>query len=269
MSIPFVKYSGSGNDFIIIDNRCNICADSLFPLSIRQLCHRHFGVGADGVILLENSIKNLDHFRMRIFNADGTEAEMCGNGIRCLAHFIRNLLNLNGVFTIETMLQHVRLDVNDNMVTVFMPLPTANRYHLSLVIEGKSRIFHFLNTGVPHVVHFVDDIEDETLMAWAPAIRFHSEFAPKGTNVNFAKIQSDGTVAMRTYERGVEGETLSCGTGTIAVAFTASQLYGVKSPVYVRTRSQELLQVIFDPQWDHVFLQGAVVNVFTGCIRLY
>lgn len=262
--ICFEKYSGCGNDFIVIDNRKNVFKPS--QDDIFRLCHRRFGIGADGVILLENSTSA--DYLMRIFNADGSEAEMCGNGIRCLARFIQNIEKVESAeWVIQTMHQCISLKVNHDLVSVMMPPVGLFRSHININIDGLSFLFHFIDTSVPHVVHFTDDIDNPNLMRCAPQIRFHSEFSPKGTNVNFAKILSDSSIAVRTYERGVEGETLACGTGAVAVALVAAKLYSMKEKVVIWPLSQEALTITFNDSFEDISMIGPANKIFEGTFR--
>lgn len=272
-SISFVKYSGCGNDFVIIDNRQH--ALSLSPHAIKQLCHRHHGIGADGLIFLESSQLPQTPYRMKIFNADGSEAEMCGNGLRCLAHYIRSLDGIS-VFYVETMLQHFKISFDGDLVALQMPSPALPTL-IELTIDSpclkekfKNLGLLFLNTGVPHVVLFVDDIEDHALISFAPKIRHHPHFHPAGTNVNFAKIINNQTVKIRTYERGVEGETLACGTGAVAVAIAASQAFQLEAPIHILTRSNDCLKVNFDlkdQSLTNLTMTGPAIKIFEGTIK--
>lgn len=237
---PFSKYSGCGNDFILIDNRLQ----RFFPdrACILRLCSRQGGIGADGLILLEPSRKA--DYRMRIFNADGGEAEMCGNGIRCLIAFIRELGGVSKHYRIETMHSLLQTAIQGEKISVEMPKPQDIRWSMQL----DAHSLHFLNTGVPHAVLFVDDLNDDKWMALAPSIRRHGAFGTAGTNVNFASLTPSGNVLVRTYERGVEGETLACGTGATATALAAAKCYRLPSPVRVLPRSNEPLEISFS--WE-------------------
>jgi diaminopimelate epimerase len=262
----FTKYSGCGNDFILIDNR-----EKIFPSEnstlICRLCHRSFGIGADGVILLENS--PLADFRMRIFNADSSEAEMCGNGVRCLLKFIQKLGFQKKSYLIEAMHQNVIASFSGDLVSVTMPRPKNEQWWLTLRVDSQPMMLHSIDTGVPHVVIFVDDIKANSLMAIAPKIRFHPYFAPKGTNVNFAATLPSGEIAVRTYERGVEQETLACGTGAVAVALAAVKIYGHTSPIKIHTQSQEILEITLTHPLHHPpILLGPVNFVYQGQIDL-
>lgn len=267
MNIPFSKYSGCGNDFILIDNRQKIF-EVHNPEDIARLCDRRLGIGADGVILLEHSFAA--DFRMRIYNADGSEAEMCGNGIRCIARFLHELSIPTDSFLIETMHQKVHVSLSENMVSVNMPNPTQLNYFKPIIVEESSFIVHHLDTGVPHSVLFVDNIEDESLMRIAPKIRYHSYFKPKGTNVNFALLTQSDEIIIRTYERGVEGETLACGTGAVAVAIVAAVVYNLKSPLSIRTRSKDILQISFvgtQPMPTNIVMKGPAIKIYQGTFK--
>ena len=202
----FAKYEGAGNDFILIDDRI-----PSFPVHdthlIQQLCHRKFGIGADGLILLQNSEKAA--FRMRIFNADGHEAESCGNGLRCLGRFLLDQNILFSTIAIETAARTVHLFLSEDQIGVEMGKAKDLRLHIST----ENGTIHFIDTGVPHVVQFVQNVDQLPIQALGAYFRHHKEFSPKGTNVNFVEKQSSNVFKVRTFERGVEGETLACGEG--------------------------------------------------------
>lgn len=256
----FSKYSGCGNDFILIDNRQRI-----FPYEdrslIAKLTHRRLGIGADGIILLETS--DSEDFAVRILNADGSEAEMCGNGIRCLGKFIKEL-NIDGnQFSIETLERVVSIEFNGENISVGMGSSKDEKWEIDL----DSMKIDYLNTGVPHAILFTDDLGSIDLTTLGPKVRHHKEFQPKGTNFNLAQLK-EGQMWMRTFERGVEGETLACGTGATAVALAASRKYGLKSPVKVHTRSGEILEITFDDQWSKIFLSGPAHLIFQGTFAI-
>lgn len=272
MPIPFTKYSGCGNDFIIIDNRQHNLSPS--KTATQRLCHRQNGIGADGLIFLETPQSSNASFRMRIFNADGSEAEMCGNGLRCLVQFIRSQENIPGEFNIQTMhqLMHVsRQSENDpDLVSVSLPCP-EELSSKKLFIDHEELNLHCLDTGVPHAILFVDDIEDKAHFTKAPAIRHHKEFQPKGTNVNFAKILPEQTIELRTYERGVEAETLACGTGAIAAALSAAHAFNIPAPIQIRTRSGDSLFINFKnkiPNLTDLVMTGPAIKIFDGLINV-
>lgn len=262
MILHFSKYSGCGNDFILVDNRNNNLADILNPKQISQMCQRRTSIGADGLIFLEQS--NSANFRMRIFNSDGSEAEMCGNGVRCLARFVKDLGLAQDCFTLQSMHQMMNISFVKELISVSVPPAKEMQLHLTLNIDHRNWILHHIDTGVPHVVHFVDDIENDAYLIIAPKIRFHSLF-PKGTNVNFAKINPNGSIQIRTYERGVEQETLACGTGSIATALIAKELYHLEGPIILNTRSGDSLRIDFD---EGITMTGPAVKVFEGSCQL-
>jgi diaminopimelate epimerase len=235
----FWKYSGAGNDFILLDDR-----EHTLPIDskqwIMQLCHRRLCIGADGLIILRRSSKA--DFQMRIFNADGGEASMCGNGLRCLANFLRELGEKKDLYTIETMYDKHTVSYRDDAVMTTMSLPKD----ISLQQEIYGYTTDILNTGVPHAVIFVDDVDAINLKTIGKKIRHHERFLPEGVNVDFAEICFNNKIKMRTYERGVEHETLACGTGAVAVAMAASYNKKIEFPVDIITRSQDILKVYKD-----------------------
>lgn len=276
MRWSFAKYVGCGNDFILFDNR-----KKLFPIQhtslIQRLCHRHYGIGADGVILVENSSQA--DFRMRIFNADGSEAEMCGNGIRCCAKFIETLrMDSDSVwgyasshYCIETMKRILHVSIQDRQVCVEMGHPFQVKWNMTLSFRDQSYVMHYLDTGVPHVVLFMDEIERIHLQDLGSFIRHHALFGPQGTNVNLAQRTENGLIKMRTYERGVEGETLACGTGATAVALAAAHLYQLNSPLAIETRSQEILTIEFclkEQAFSSITMTGPAHCLYQGEIDI-
>lgn len=265
--MQFSKYEGCGNDFLIFDNRKN--SSPVDRDQIKHLCNRKMGIGADGVILLGNSSRA--DFRMRIFNADGSEAEMCGNGIRCLFKFIQELGYSGESYLIETMEKDLRVSTQDGEVRVEMADPYDIRWNQHLSVGNKSYLVHSMNTGVPHAVIFSDSLQELDVSQLAPPIRHHASFQPKGTNVNFASVQPNGIVKLRTFERGVEAETLACGTGATAAAIIAARLYGLEQPVKVETASGKILKVQFaenNQQIHHITLAGPANFIFRGEITL-
>lgn len=268
MRFPFAKYAGCGNDFIIIDDRALQfpCGDKL---QIQKICQRKFGVGADGLILLQTG-GNAD-FRMRIFNSDGGEAEMCGNGIRCLMKFIAERVGPAQPCTIATLAGLVTMSIVDDKVVVELAPPAAMEWNLEIDLAKRYRV-HFLNTGVPHVVLFVDDhLASFDIAGVGRQFRQHPYFAPAGTNFNASFIAENGMVWNRTYERGVEEETLACGTGCIAAAIAAHKIKGLKSPIKVMTLSKEILDIAFELQGSDITnltMTGSAGKVFEGSLLL-
>jgi diaminopimelate epimerase len=268
MQLPFTKMNGAGNDFIILDNRDEKLA--LDSSRIALLCDRHRGVGADGVLAVEPPLQGAD-FRMRYYNADGGEAEMCGNGARCFARFARKLGADKSEISFETLAGIIRASFPENEVRVVMSDPHSYRPPIRLDIIGNTLEVHFVNTGVPHAVVFTDDVEAVDVSKRGAALRYHPAFAPKGTNANFVQVLSPGSIAIRTYERGVEGETLACGTGVCAAALVHHLLTHSPSPVHVKVRGGDTLQVAFEASgggFRNVTLTGPADFVFDGTISL-
>jgi diaminopimelate epimerase len=252
-NIRFTKMTGSGNDFIVIDNRnLHLNADRCGDL-VRYVCRRKLSVGADGLILIENDSEA--DFKWRFFNADGSEAEMCGNGARCAARFAY----LKGVvgktrMSFRTIAGIIEAEIKGERVKVRMTPPHSLVVDLCLETEGRPFCLHFVNTGVPHVVNFIeneDELEQTDVSRWGKNFRYHPHFHPAGTNVNFALVRDAHHMAIRTYERGVEGETLACGTGSIACALIAAAKQLVTPPVEVETRSGETLTIYFETARQH------------------
>lgn len=263
MEIPFSKYTGCGNDFILIDNR-----SGFFPpgrSAVTKLCNRQHGVGADGVVLLEESGKA--DIKMRIFNADGSEAEMCGNGVRCLIGFAHVLGIKKDRYIVETMESILQACFSEwNEVCVEMGSPKAVKWSLPISSNLYNGLGDFLNTGVPHLVLFLSCINNIDLYQLGKELRHHHLFAPHGTNVNIATI-TNSVVHIRTYERGVENETLACGTGATACGLAAARTHRLKPPVHVKTKSGEILKIGFtkvDNEIEDVTLTGTFTHVFNG-----
>ncbi|MCM8761375.1 MAG: diaminopimelate epimerase [Candidatus Omnitrophica bacterium] len=266
-AITFTKAVATGNDFIIIDNRSRRIND-LNGLA-RNLCDRKWSVGADGMLVIERSKRS--DFRMRIFNRDGSEAEMCGNGSRCAALYAAVKKIAPRQMTIDTVAGELKASVQGNMVKVLLTEPKDIKWNLCLMINKCPYKLDFVNTGVPHVVHFVDDLENIDVRSLGSHIRNHGEFAPAGTNADFVKVVDKNTIRVRTYERGVEDETLACGTGSVASAIIAAEAEKMSSPITVETRSGEKLKVYFDlidGNFKNVYLEGKAQLVFEGKIRI-
>lgn len=263
MQIEFEKMSGTGNDFIVVDNRNGIIPEEKIKLFAITFCPRKISVGADGVLLLENSDKA--DFRMRIINSDGSEAEMCGNGSRCIADFALRHGIAGETMKFETLAGIIEAEIKDNLPKVKLIDTKAPRFIEKLIFAGTSSEVYSLNTGVPHVVVKFNDLEDIDIHKWGREIRMHTEFGPNGTNVNFISKAGNNAINVRTYERGVEAETLACGTGATASAITASIIWNMVSPVEVYTRSRELLNIYFSlsgRKYTDIYLEGAVKLVY-------
>ena len=265
MSISFVKMVGSGNDFVLIDRRRKGKISRAKGAALaRKLCDRRWAVGADGLVILEPSRKAA--FRMRIFNPDGSEAEMCGNGSRCAAYYVTGG---RGRVTFETLAGLLEAQVRGTLVKVKLPNPHSFRPALKATVCGKKLILHSILASVPHAILFIENPDRIDVECWGEAIRNHRLFQPRGTNVDFVKVRGKRSIEIRTYERGVEGETLSCGTGSTASALVSAELHGLKSPITVLTKSGEQLRIYFKETRDgfeDVRLEGRVRQVFEGRI---
>ncbi len=265
--IPFSKLNGSGNDFLLIDNRKGVVKGIDLAAFARKVCDRMRSVGADGLIVIEPSRKA--DFRWRFHNADGSRAEMCGNGGRCAARFAAARRIAGRTMSFETDAGIIRARVTDRRVKLQMTAPRDLAIDRTLTVRGRRLRYSFLDTGVPHAVVFVPDLSKVDVVATGRAIRTHAEFAPRGTNANFARVQ-DGALGVRTYERGVEGETLACGTGAVASAILAA-LHGlVRPPVDVRTSGGEILTIHFDlaaKGFGDVYLEGDTSWSCDGTLR--
>jgi diaminopimelate epimerase len=265
--IPFEKMSGTGNDFVIIDNRNRGIPPVEQAELARKLCRRMFSVGADGLIFIEAS--PVADFAWNFYNADGSVAEMCGNGSRCAARFAYRHGIAGKKMRFATLAGIIEAEIGEEeaVVRVKMTTPYDFRLDLSLSVGDEERAVGYVNTGVPHAVVFIDN-DDVPVAIWGRAVRFHQLFEPKGTNANFVKVLPDGRLKVRTYERGVEAETMACGTGAVASALLAAIQKGMKSPVEVITSGGEMLTILFDlfdgPMAENVFLQGPTRLVCTG-----
>lgn len=263
--LRFWKMNGAGNDFVVFDNRD--LRHSLSPEQIVRLCDRHRGVGADGVLAVEPAQNGAD-FRMRYYNADGGEAEMCGNGARCFARFVSGLGGVKRQqVSFETLAGVIRATVKKDKVTVVMSEPHSMQLRQDLGVAGQPLIVHSINTGVPHAVVFTPDVAKVNVEELGAALRHHANFWPHGTNANFVQELEPGLLAIRTYERGVEQETLACGTGMVAAALIYQVLTGSPSPIRLRVKGGETLEVGFDhdgQSWKDVTLTGPAEFVFSG-----
>ncbi len=274
--IPFVKMSGSGNDFILIDHREGFLKNIDLSNFSKALCRRKFSVGADGLILIEKS--DIADFRWQFFNADGSVAEMCGNGARCAARFAftRNIAPAS--MTFETLAGTIMAFVDeddDNSIKIKLTPPESISLNRKISITDKVKTIHSINTGVPHAVLFVDELENVPVNEWSPPIRYHEAFSPAGTNVNFVQIYSNNNLHVRTYERGVEDETMACGTGAVASAIVAGLLKKALSPVQVTTSGGDKLMIYFSSNRDkedqlesisEVYLEGQANLIYDGIL---
>lgn len=261
----FVKMVGTGNDFIVLDLRRQRINGRL-PALARDLCRRAQSVGADGLLTVERS-RRAD-VTMRVINPDGSEAAMCGNGARCVAQYVAQGRRGRSL-TLDTHAGLVRATVvSPERVRVTLPDPSSV-LAVRLTTLGKLLTVYAVNTGVPHAVVVVPDLRRVDVQTLGAAIRRHRVFAPAGTNVDVMQPVDRHTLRVRTYERGVEHETLACGTGAVAAALAAAALGRARSPVTVVPMSGEHLVVRFEyngRRWHHVSLEGAVRVVFEGVL---
>jgi diaminopimelate epimerase len=267
--VPFHKIHGNGNDFILIDDRRGILKGMGLSSLAKKVCHRNRSVGADGLIVIVPS-KKAD-FKWRFFNADGSEAEMCGNGSRCAARFavLKKIAPKKMAF--ETLAGIIHAEVKKDTVKVQLTGASGLRQNIRVPVAGGIRTGHFVNTGVPHLVYLSDHLDREDVQAVGSASRWHEIFKPAGTNVNFIQIDGPHKLRIRTYERGVEGETLACGTGSVAAALVASVIGAVRSPVTVLTRGGDRLDVSFRRDGEgfaDLHLEGEAVVVCEGTLFL-
>lgn len=264
-TIPFSKMVASGNDFVVVDNRKGVIRNALkFAQSV---CAWHTGVGADGVLLLENSRRG--DFKMRIVNSDGSEAEACGNGFRCIAKYAKEKLQYPSQFRFESLSGLVQAHVNGKNVRVQLPDPKELSLRAAIEVGGNRLQYSFLNTGVPHVVIFVQGLASVDVNHLGRLIREHEAFRPRGTNVNFVEIKNKQEIQVRTYERGVERETMACGTGSTASAILSVLMGFVRAPVRVKTRGGEVLTIDFKKKGNkiqQVMLSGAASFVYEGTL---
>jgi len=266
LPLPFVKMSGAGNDFILIDHRKPLIAEEAMPEFARLVCRRRFSVGADGLILIEDSDRA--DFKWLFFNGDGSKAEMCGNGARCAARFAY----MHGIaparMRFETQAGIIEAAVSDINVSVRMTAPQNVQLDHHIDLESGPMKLHCVDTGVPHAVLFVDDLDQVDVRGLGSLIRHHKAFKPAGTNVNFVQKMKNGALKIRTYERGVEGETLACGTGATASALIAAMLDITAAPVEIITSGGERLTILFDLKdgktADNVFLKGPAHVIYKG-----
>lgn len=266
--LTFYKLEASGNDFVVVDNRKGV-VKSIKDFT-RKVCALHTGIGADGVLLLEKSRKA--DFKMRILNSDGSEAEACGNGFRCIAYFAHKVLGFPKKFEFETLAGIIQATIKSTGVRVRMGKPVDYREKGELQALDSRIHYSFLNTGVPHTVIFVPDLKKVDVNKLGAAIRYHKAFKPKGTNVNFVQVKGKKKIHVRTYERGVEHETLACGTGSTASAIISALQGLTKAPVSVKTSGGETLTIDFKITGKNdikdVFLEGEARIVFEGKLRI-
>jgi diaminopimelate epimerase len=269
MVLEFTKMSGAGNDFLLIDNRGQ--KSDLLPAQIVRLCDRHRGVGADGVIILVPSTSGKADWAWKFYNSDGSTGEMCGNGARCFARFVQKLTGSTRGFTFETEAGIISASFQGDRVTVSLTTPKELKLDQKVPLRTGAETIHSLNTGVPHAVLFVPDADQAMVAERGSEIRRHAYFAPKGTNVNFVQVLGKDHIRVRTFERGVEGETLACGTGVTASALISSRIHHFGSPVKVQVQGGDELAVSFtsnNGSFSDVRLMGPAEFVFEGNMNI-
>lgn len=267
--ICFYKMHGSGNDFVLLLNDELQVPKDMMQIWASKICDRFFGVGADGLIFLESAAHDMGiDYRWHFYNSDGSRAEMCGNGSRCAAWLAYELGLADKSHVLGTDVGPVQARVlpEQDLVKVLLTKPRDLSMHLDLVLPDQQlRHVHFVDTGVPHVVYITGDADQLAIQELGPQIRYHKRFAPKGTNVNLVSLRGPDRLYVRTYERGVEAETLACGTGAAAAAVVARELGLCSDQVHITTSGNEELTIFLDQ--GLVYLQGPAVLVFTGYLN--
>lgn len=256
--LPFIKVSGGGNDFILIDNRKErINVDNFRPV-IPFICERGLSVGANGVILLTEAA-NAD-FNWMCFNSDGSAASFCINGVLSASQIAQILGIKKDAITFATPCGIVKAEIQKEKIRIFLPIPKDIHLNQEIVIDHRCLNSHYVNTGVPHTVIFDESIDYTSVVEMGRKIRNHKFFLPEGTNVDFVQVLNNAELSIRTYERGIEGETLSCGTGAFASAVISTLLGLVSSPVRVKTRGGSYFMI----DTSNNSLEGVARIVFTG-----
>ncbi|MGA9116586.1 MAG: diaminopimelate epimerase [Bacteroidota bacterium] len=265
--IRFVKATGAGNDFVIVDRSLGELPADLGGLA-RAVCARHFGIGADGLLVYEPA--GGASFRMLYFNADGSTGGMCGNGARCLVRYGRLRRGLPDEVSFEALGHRYRAEVREGGIRVRMKnLPDPGR-EVALRTPSGAWTGRWIDTGAPHFVVLLEDLDGLDAQTAGAEIRRHEAFSPEGTNVDFASVAGPNSLVLRTYERGVERETQACGTGSVAAAVVAGLKNLVASPVTVRVRSGSILKVEFSLEGSavrDVFLEGPGDLLFSGSME--
>ncbi len=269
MLVEFTKMNGAGNDFVLMDDRAQKL--KLDAGQIARVCDRHAGVGADGLILLRPCSSGRADWAWDFYNNDGSNAEMCGNGARCFARFVQRLTGTKADITFETRAGVIKAAFHGERVTVSLTPPVDLRLNAAISLREGQATVHSLNTGVPHAVIYVADADQAMVQTLGAEVRRHPHFAPRGTNVNFVQLRGPNSIRVRTYERGVEGETLACGTGVTASALISAELHQFTSPVQVQVQGGDRLEVSFehkDGNFANVRLNGPADFVFDGKIEI-
>ena len=269
MHLAFAKMNGAGNDFILIDNRSG--SVRLNTEQVSRLCDRQRGIGADGLLLLIPCASRKAEWAWEFYNNDGSRADMCGNGARCFARFIQKVVGVKDLTTFETGAGVITGSFQGDRVTVTLTSPREERLNDWVSSSQGKLAVHSVNTGVPHAVIYVTDADKAMVQELGAEMRYHDHFKPRGTNVNFVQILGPGSIRVRTYERGVEGETLACGTGVTAAALVSARVHGFSSPVRVQVQGGDQLEVSFrveNGQFSEVQLKGPAQFVFEGTIDI-
>ncbi len=267
-TVTFYKMQGSGNDFILMDNRKLHLSTDQMPLWARTLCTRSFGVGADGFILIDLPPEGeAVDYKWHFLNADGSRAAMCGNGSRCVARlaFELGIAGTNQAFTTDA--GPIKAHILEDSGQVKVQLTEVKDLRLNMTISkdnGETMLVHSVNTGVPHVVLLTTNLAKVDVAGLGKSIRQNHAFAPAGTNVNFIQINDREHITLRTYERGVESETYACGTGASASVYVAHTLEKCSEHVCVTTSGGE--ELIVHLENEHIFLQGSAEIVYKGVI---
>jgi diaminopimelate epimerase len=264
-AIEFIKMVASGNDFVVIMNSPQSRVHSPRVLA-KKICDRKFGIGADGLLILEKS--KVADVKMRIFNADGSEAQMCGNGARCVALWmISKLRTKKSKVNIETKAGIIESQVTDNEVRIKLTDPKDIKLDFPIGVNSRTVHVNFINTGVAHTVIFVQGLDKIDVFNLGRLIRYHRIFKPRGTNVDFVEVLNNHSIKVRTYERGVEDETLACGTGIVASSIIFALKTATGNKIRAQARSGEILTVYFKKEnsnFSNVWLEGNVRIVHKG-----
>lgn len=270
MLLEFTKMNGAGNDFVVVDNRDRKI--SVTPEQIINICDRHRGVGADGFMMLIPCDSKKADWAWDFYNSDGSKAAMCGNGSRCFARYIQRTTGwTKPQVSFETLAGVIHATFHGERVSVNLTKPHSLRLNDQLPLKNGAGTVHSINTGVEHAVIYVKNADEAMVTSIGPEIRYHQHFAPKGTNANFVQLLGPNHIRVRTYERGVEDETLACGTGVSASALITARLHEFTSPVKIQVQGGDLLEVSFERNGDdfsNVRLLGPADFVFQGKIQL-
>lgn len=263
--IFFTKMQGAGNDFLLVNNHSGLINEIIvradLPDLVRTMCNRHFGAGADGVLFIEQSPDF--PFGMIYYNKDGSEAEICLNGARCIVSYAHRLGLIQEKGKFMSMSGPIGFYYKENSISIEVQPPVDIKMNFSITVKRKKYAANYLRIGVPHCIIFVESFDDIDIQELGQTIRNHRTFKPDGVNVNFVHIENKN-LFVRTYERGIEGETLSCGSGVVASAYIATKLFLAESPVVINTQGGELLVSIK----DKLYLEGPAHFVYDGVFYL-